>query len=142
MIPPYGHRHRPVFGPALRLAFALPPSTWRARIGRPRTGRDRVTVDPETGVIEIRFGRHRVVTPLANVAAAHADGAGPPRRRTGAWTDPIGQELTFDSGGPVAVHIRFHRPVRGRGRAVHSAVAVTVEHPEYLVHRLTGCWTG
>lgn len=87
--------------------------------------------------IEARYGRWRVVTPLANVTAASITGpfafvktAGPARL---AVTD---QGLTFASNGDRGVLLTFAERVRGIerfGLIRHPELTVTVADPEGLV---------
>jgi hypothetical protein len=83
--------------------------------------------------LEARYGRWRVITPLANVTAVEITGpyrfiktAGPPRLGI---TD-LG--LTFASNGERGVLLSFREKVSGVAPLRHPELTVTVAAPEEL----------
>lgn len=86
---------------------------------------------------EARYGRWRVATPIANIAAVELTGpylfvktAGPPRLGV---TD---RGLTFASNGDRGVELQFREPVRAIGPLRHPALTVTVADPDGLAAAL------
>lgn len=107
---------------AARLFGITPASAW-------------VEVDDDE--LRARYGRWRLSTPLANIAAVEVTGpyafiktAGPPRLGV---TD-LG--LTFASNGDRGVLISFHKKVVGLGGLRHPELTVTVAEPDELAGEL------
>ena len=111
---------------------------WPARLFGVTSASAWVDVDPDTLVA--RFGRWRVVTPLANITAVAVTGpyaflktAGPARL---AITDG---GLTFATNNARGVLISFREPVPGlepTGLLRHPELTVTVDDVDGLARRL------
>jgi hypothetical protein len=90
--------------------------------------------------LEVRFGRWKVHTERANIAAATLTGPYAFHRTAGpAHLSLTDRGLTFATNGEAGVCIEFHRPVKGIepfGLLRHPALTVTVADPQALVNEL------
>lgn len=126
--------------PEIQHDFAFDP--WFRVVAAPlgiRPDSTRLTVDDE--VLDVRFGRWHVRTPVANVRDAKVTGPY-------SWPKVIGPpHLSFADGGLTmatnryaGVCIRFWRPVTGISPLAfprHGSLTVTVEEPAALAAALT-----
>lgn len=98
---------------------------------------DRAWVQLDELGLEVRFGRWRVSTPLANVIGAGVSGPYSFLKTVGpAHLSLADRGLTFATNGELGVCFTFDRPVRGiepTGRIRHRGLTVTVADPEILV---------
>ena len=96
-----------------------------------------VLVGPDE--LDVRFGRWRLVTPLANVAAAEVAGPYSAVKVYGPRLSIADRGLTFGTTTAAGVCIEFHEPVPGiepTGLLRHPSLTVTVADPAALVDRL------
>lgn len=138
MIPPFGRQHRPValasrthrlrFDPDLRRVLGL--------IGM-RAATARVVVDPDRGVLDVRFGPWRVLTPLTNItSAAPARPRRTERRFTVVRPTPAPRDLVLATAGTGGVRIGFRHPVRVAGPVRpgrHTSLTLTPVDPQRLI---------
>jgi hypothetical protein len=123
----FGFAFSPAYRRAARAFGVTPETAW---------------VDVSEEDLDVRFGRWRLSTPLANVSEVAVTGpysfwkaAGPARL---AITD---RGLTFATNGEHGVLISFRTPVRGLdpfGVLRHPELTVTVAEVSKLAERLRG----
>ncbi|WP_181783883.1 hypothetical protein [Pseudonocardia pini] len=138
MIPPYGRLHLPILDPPQPVfRFDTLARPVLALLGvRPATCGIRV----DDGLLDVRFGRWRVRTPIANVVSAAESGPFAAWRALGPRLSLADRGLTFGSSVRGGVCLTFHDPVPGLLAWTglrHPSLTVTVARPASLVRQLT-----
>ena len=132
MIPPYGAQHRPVEVPPTWYPISAP--RWPPRLGRlGRRCRDRVCVDTDRQVLDIRYGRWRMTALLADIADVHVSASGPARPVFGFPRSGRLDVLRLGARTARAARIRLRRPmprIHATGLRGRPAVQVTVTVPD------------
>lgn len=92
----------------------------------------------DDGVLDARFGRWRVRTPLANVAGTCRTGPYRLHRVVGPRLSLADRGLTFGTSTQEGVCVLFHEPVVGLlgQRVRHPGLTVTVADPAGLVEAI------
>jgi hypothetical protein len=104
-----------------------------------RVGPDSCEVRVELDTLDVRFGRWRLVTPLANVRTVDVTGPYQTWKVLGPRLSLADHGLTFGTNSTAGVCILFHQPVPGlepTGRLRHPGLTVTVADPSLLAQRL------
>ncbi len=118
--------------------FAFSP-LGRALLRPLGVGPDSCEVRVEQDTLDVRFGRWRLKTPLANVRAVEVTGPYQAWKALGPRLSLADRGLTFGTNTTAGVCIRFDQPVPGlepTGRLRHPGLTVTVHDPQLLADRL------